>query len=144
LKNNEVFVGQAILNSLLDKCHDIIHQIHVLMEKQENKMMMPTTMVEEGKGLSLQIQEKDNNYIITSTLPEDIKQDCISVGIHDGLLSVQIKKGEIQEDQMKSFYSKKQWLMSKSLRLPHRVDESSIKSKFDSQRKQLEITIRKV
>jgi len=81
--------------------------------------------------LALDVREDDSSYSIMAALP-GVKQEDISVQLHDGVLSIEaeIKSEATRENERTLVQERRYGRFARSLRLPNDVDGEAIQAHY--------------
>jgi HSP20 family protein len=82
-----------------------------------------------NKSISLKVNEENDKYIVTATIP-DFNKEQLKLQIKDGLLSI---SGEVLEEHKDEHsYSKSTKYVSRSMKLPNNINEENVSAKYEN------------
>jgi len=87
-----------------------------------------------GGNLALDVQEDDNNYMVTTALP-GVDSDNIHVRLHNDMLTIEgeIPEKEVEKDGKRSLLKERYYgRFSRSIRLPQPVNRDQVDASFDN------------
>jgi HSP20 family protein len=85
-----------------------------------------------GNSLALDVDETDDNFVVTADLP-GIEPDNINVTAHDDVLTITAEMPErtVEHESMKALVRERRYgQFSRSLRLPHSINAEGVEADF--------------
>ncbi|WP_379796949.1 Hsp20/alpha crystallin family protein [Haloplanus sp. GCM10025708] len=90
--------------------------------------------VESGESMSIDLEDRDDEFVVTADLPGFDKDD-IDVQLTDDTLEIHADHEEEHEEEQEGRYIRQERTrrsMSRSIRLPEAVDKSEVTAEYDN------------